>query len=1088
MSLSPRPRLDAGQATVVGHRDGVLLVLGAPGTGRTTALVEHVRHRVGAGTSPDRCLVLAPTRPAAARLRTQIGSGLGRTHTEPMARTAASLAFAVLRLAAARSGEPGPRLISGAEQDVVLRELLIGHQELGTGPRWPERLVPALPTTGFRAQLRDLLMRAVEHGLAPADLEELAQRQDRPEWACAAQVLAEYDQVTALSDPGSYDPAWICTAAADALEDDEELRWVVQEQVEVVVVDDAQELTASAVRLLDVLRPASADAVLAGDPDAAAQGFRGALPGAFVDLASRWHERSPRTGSGEPAQTVPTVLLRHRHGSAGEVARVADRVAERVGVTSSRAHRRPEPGSGPGDVSVALARSAAQEAAHVARWLRRAHLVDGVPWEELVVLARSGRQQETVRRALATGGVPVHLDRSGVPLGQDPAVLPFLLAFDIVTRGPREQDAGRAWWVTPEEAVELLGSPLGGLDPLALRRLRRRVRAAELAAGGTRRADELLAELVSDPQLWRAPDSDVDPGLDGLARVGRVLEAGAAAHHGSSEGPQGTAEEVLWALWRASAVARLWASQALSGGALGARADRDLDAMLVLFGAAESFVERLPGSRARSFLTLVRSAEVASDTLVVGARRQRAVEVLTPQAAAGRRWRRAAIVGVQEGVWPDLRLRDTLLGAEALVAALQGRAVEGAGAWRAAQAQVRADELRQFHVAVTRAREALLVTATSSTEEQPSVLLDLVDPDYRDHPPVEVPAPMTLRGLVGEMRRTAVRCQREGDLAGRDRAVDLLARLDAEGVAGAGPGSWWQARDVSVDRSVRPDGPVRVSPSKVQTFQDCQLRWFLTARGAETGEARAAEIGTLVHAVIADAPSATVDELCEDLLRRWPDLELPTGWVADRALGQAQEMLGRYATYVREAAAAGRELLGTELELAVTVPDGDADLTAAQHGAPDGVGGAQPDGRAESFAAEADRAVRLVGAVDRLERDGQGRLVVVDLKTGRTKPTQAEVEEHAQLMAYQVAVEAGAFDAGTTSGGARLVQLGAAGPVAQEQPPLGDRPDPDAARRLVLEVGTGMRGARFTAHDLERRCRSCPARFACPLQPEGAQR
>lgn len=1055
--VPPPLRLEAEQESVADHRDGVLLVLGAPGTGRTTALVEHVRRRVGEGASPDRCLVLAPTRTAAARLRTQIGAGLGRTHTQPMARTAASLAFAVLRAAAARSGEPGPRLISGAEQDVVLRELLAGHQELGTGPRWPERLVPALATTGFRAQLRDLLMRAVEHGLAPQDLERLAQRHDRPEWACAAQVLAEYDQVTALSDPGGYDPAWICTAAAEALEDDDEVREALQERLEAVVVDDAQELTASAVRLLDVLRPASAAAVLAGDPDAAAQGFRGAVPGAFVDLATRWHLRAPAA----VPPSVPTVVLRRRHGSGEDVARVADRVAERIGVSGARAHRGPAPGPGPGVASVALARSAAQEAAHVARWLRRAHLVDGVPWEELVVIARSGRQQETLRRVLAGGGVPVHLDRSGLPLGQDPAVLPFLLAFDVATRGPREPGGEGTWWVEPEEAVALLTSPLGGLDPLALRRLRRRLRAQELADGGTRRADELLADLVGDPELRRAPDSDIDPGLMALVRVARVLEAGAQAHEGTQGGARGTVEDVLWALWAASGVAELWTAQALAGGALGARADRDLDALLVLFGAAESFVERLPGGRARSFLSLVRSAEVASDTLVVGARRQRAVEVLTPQAAAGRRWERVVVAGVQEGVWPDLRLRDTLLGAEALVAALQGREVEGAGAWRAAQAQVRADELRQFHVAVTRAREELLVTATSSTDEQPSVLLDLVDADHRDRPPVEVPAPMTLRGLVGELRRTAVRCQREGDLAGRDRAVDLLARLGTEGVVGADPASWWQARDLSVALPVRPDGPVRVSPSKVQTFQDCELRWFFTARGADTGEAGAAEIGTLVHAVIADAPTAPVDDLREELSRRWPDLELPSGWVADRALDRAHEMLGRYATYLREAREAGRELLGAELELSVAVPD-------------EGV--------------DPDRPVRLVGAVDRLERDAEGRLVVVDLKTGRTKPSRAEVEEHAQLAAYQVAVEAGAFEGGSVSGGARLVQLGADGPVEQEQTPLAGRDDPDAARRLVLQVGVGMRGASFVAHDLERRCRSCPARFACPLQPEGAQR
>lgn len=1090
MPHTPDPRLDPAQAAVVDHRGGVLLVLGAPGTGLTTALVQHVRRRLAEGLAPDRCLVLAPTRQAAARLRSWVGEGLGQTHTEPLARTPSSLAFSILRLAAARSGEPLPRLISGAEQDVVLRELLAGHAELGTGPSWPAHVAPALGTTGFRAQLRDLLMRAVERGLEPADLERLAVQHERPEWACAASVLAEYDQVTALSDPGSYDPAWICTAAADALEDDEELRTLVHGRLDLLVVDDAQELTASAARLVQVVRPAGSDAVLGGDPDATVLGFRGALPGAFIDLARTW-SRDLAGPAGTPGQgpTVPdgppTVVLRRRHGCSARVAEVADRIAERVGVVGARQQRRPEPTARPGVASAVLARSPAQEAAHVARWLRHAHLVDKVPWEELGVIARSGRQQDTIRRALASGGVPVRVDRSGTPLGQDPAVRPFLVAFDVVTRGIGE---GVGWTVSEEEAVDLLTGPIGGLDPVGLRRLRRALRAGELAAGGSRTADQLVVHALEQPDLRRAAPSDLTPGLEAVRRVGRVLDAGADAATGG-EAP-GSAEDVIWALWESSGAAATWSEQVVAGGALGARADRDLDAVLVLFGAAEAYVDRLPGSAPRSFLDHVRSTEVAADTLVQGARVERAVEVLTPQAAAGRRWRRVAVVGVQDGVWPDLRLRDTLLGGESLVAALAGRPVGGAEGWRSAQAQVRADELRQFHVAVTRADEELLVSATSSPDEQPSGLLDLVDPGYRDAPPVDVPAPMTLRGLVGELRRTAVRAHRDGDRRTRDQAVEMLLRLDQAGVPGADPASWWHTREVSVQRPVQDDGPVRVSPSRVQTYLDCPLRWFLTSRGADTGEAGRAEIGTLVHAVIADAPHAPVEELRAELDRRWPDLGLPQGWVADRALDQAHTMLDRYDTYSRQTEAEGRVLLGTELDLAVTlsgtVPDGHPG--PGQDGEP---GGDRGRGGAPGDAATPTEqvTVRLTGAVDRLERDTDGRLVVADLKTGTSKPSKAEVAEHAQLEAYQVALEHGAFaDLGERSGGARLVQLGASGPVAQVQAALGDTSDPERGLRRVLQVGAGMRGDAFTAKNLERRCRTCPARFACPLQPEGTQR
>lgn len=1055
---------DAAQARAVAHRDGVLLVLGAPGTGRTDVVVHHVRGRILGGAAPDSCLVLAPSRAAAARLRSRIGAGLGRTHTEPLARTPASLAFSVLRLVASREGEPLPRLISGAEQDVVLRELLAGHREAGGGPAWPPHLAPALATAGFRAQLRDLLMRAVEHALSPDDLRALGEEHGRPEWACAADLLEEYDQVTALSDPGSYDPAWICTAAADALEDDELLREDVHSRIGLVAVDDAQELTASAARLLDAVRPRGCPALMVGDPDSAAQGFRGALPGLFVELARRWHEEdgsASRTdpGTGGAAEPWAPVVLAHRHGCSLAVAEVADRVAARIGVVGSAAHRKPRPGPAQGSAQVVLTASAAQESAHVARWLRHAHLVDGIPWSGLAVLARSGRQQETVRRALSSGGVPVHLDRSGLPLGQDPAVEPLLLAFDVVTR----EDDDHPWWrLTPEEAVALVTSPLGGLDPVGLRRVRRRLRVEEMAAGGSRAADELLAEALVDPGLRSGVPSDVHVDLHPLARVGSVLDAGWLARtEGGPGGTAGSAEDVLWALWDASGLAVSWAEQAWGGGPVGARADRDLDAVLVLFGAAEAYVERLPGSRPRSFLEHVRGAEVAADTLVVGARSPEVVEVLTPQAAAGRRWQRVAVVGVQDGVWPDLRLRDTLLGAQALVAAVGGRPVSGPEAWRAAQTQVRADEVRQFHVAVSRAADQLLVTAVSSTDEQPSALLDLVDPGFRDRPVADAQPPLTLRGLVGELRRAAVGAHRAGERQVRDRAVDLLVRLAAEEVPGADPATWWAAREVSSLAPLRTDRPVRVSPSRVQTFIDCPLRWFLTTRGADTGEAGAAELGTLVHDVVATRPDASREELVAELGLRWADLGLPDGWVSDRARARAEEMLTRYSTYVADARAQGRELVGTELDLAVTIR---AD---------------QPDGQD----------VSLAGAVDRLERDRDGRLVVVDLKTGSHKPSQPEVDAHAQLAAYQVAVEEGAFAAhGSGSGGARLVQLGTSGPVAQTQGALEEQDDPGWARRLLLEAGAGMSAGSFAAQDMDRGCRTCPARFSCPIVPEGGQR
>jgi RecB family exonuclease len=130
----------------------------------------------------------------------------------------------------------------------------------------------------------------------------------------------------------------------------------------------------------------------------------------------------------------------------------------------------------------------------------------------------------------------------------------------------------------------------------------------------------------------------------------------------------------------------------------------------------------------------------------------------------------------------------------------------------------------------------------------------------------------------------------------------------------------------------------------------------------------------------------------------------------------------------------------------------------------------------------------LRGRVDRLERDPDGALRVVDLKTGSSKPTASEVGRHGQLGAYQAAVEHGAFaDHGIRSAGAALLQVGkAAGAktTLQVQPPLAGDDEPGWADELVMGTAEGMGGARFLA-TVGPACQFCAVRSSCPVQPEG---
>src|SRR5579875_4130480 len=188
---------------------GRIRVLGGPGTGKSSLLVDAAAARIAAGADPESVLLLTGSGRIATRARSALTAQLLRSRTdaagpvvirEPLVRTVHSYAFAVLRLAAQRAGGPPPRLVTIAEQDAVIRELLAG--DIADGPdatvKWPPQLRPALGTAGFAAELRDLLARCAERGVDARQLRRLGRLHGRPEWVAAGQFAQQYEQVMLL--------------------------------------------------------------------------------------------------------------------------------------------------------------------------------------------------------------------------------------------------------------------------------------------------------------------------------------------------------------------------------------------------------------------------------------------------------------------------------------------------------------------------------------------------------------------------------------------------------------------------------------------------------------------------------------------------------------------------------------------------------------------------------------------------------------------------------------------------------------------------------------------------------------------------
>jgi len=132
-------------------------------------------------------------------------------------------------------------------------------------------------------------------------------------------------------------------------------------------------------------------------------------------------------------------------------------------------------------------------------------------------------------------------------------------------------------------------------------------------------------------------------------------------------------------------------------------------------------------------------------------------------------------------------------------------------------------------------------------------------------------------------------------------------------------------------------------------------------------------------------------------------------------------------------------------------------------------------------AAPAEPGVRVRGRIDRLERDAEGRLVIVDVKTGKSPVSKDDAQNHAQLAAYQLAVSEGLLEQGTEPGGGKLVYIGkagASGATEREQDPMNPQ-SRDDWRAQVHRAAAATAGPQFTAR-VNDGCAHCPVRPGCP--------
>ena len=690
--------------------------------------------------------------------------------------------------------------------------------------------------------------------------------------------------------------------------------------------------------------------------------------------------------------------------------------------------------------SVAKLSSATEEANYIAHQFRSAYLKDGIPWSQMAVILRSpGSQVSALQRAFAINNVPVEIDALALSLADNPAIKPILTIAQIALK---QISLIPANW---EIIEELLHSEFAGADAISIRQIRIALSKAEKAnqSSDGKSSTELILDALTAPTIaieWEqaAP----------LKRLNDLI-----SYAIKSLKSKGDISDLLWAIWsngknyEGKLISQSWQDAALAGGASGAIADNNLDAVIQLFEVARRFSERMPGAKPQLFINQLLGEKILSDSITATAQRNEVAKVLTVHSAKGQQWQFVALAGMQEGVWPNLKQRGSLLGSERLVEIFRHGISNPQQLDAISASGLIEDEDRLLNVAVTRSTEQLLITAVQQEDNEPSRYFTKFAGDE-----IEFTKPqrsITQPALIAELRGILLNAP---DAKDKEFAARALKTLAINGAYAADPKNWLGTLEISQDLPVvTTDEQIRISPSYLESFDDCGVKWMLERSGGRDSDSTAQVLGSAIHVLAAqfkENPDLSVDDLQERLKGAWSLIDMNKGWIKDYEYRRASTMLHKFFSWQLTR---GNKLVDVERRFEFEL------------------GGA-----------------KVTGSIDRLELTSENKFYIVDLKTGQSIVSVEDAKTNKQLQVYQLAVVENGFEPKLESNqvsGAELLFVGdqkSKSAAVRAQSEI----DADQIRADLLSSAAGMSAATFTAK-INDRCRTCSLKSSCPIQPQG---
>ena len=369
------------QCAAVRHRDGPLLVLAGPGSGKTTVVTRRIAHLIAHGVQPWQILALTFTNKAAGEMRERICALLGAGVDDYRAPTVATFhsfcARQLRRFAEFADLAPNYSIYDSADQRDAIKQSIV---EAGLSSKnWTPGSVAAAISNA-----KNTLM----------DADAYAAEADDFYTRSIAKIYRIYERLLQTNDALDFDD--LLMRMARMLRDSQEVRERFQERYQYLLIDEYQDTNHAQFVIAHSLASAHQNICVVGDPDQSIYGWRGA----DISNILEFEEHFPN---------AVVVALGQNFRSTGHI---VDTAAGLIQNNRRRKHKRLhtelEDGAKP---TVVMCRNEQHEAALVAEYLQRLRDDDDLPWKEMAVLYRINALSRVLEEALLAAQIPYVIAR-----------------------------------------------------------------------------------------------------------------------------------------------------------------------------------------------------------------------------------------------------------------------------------------------------------------------------------------------------------------------------------------------------------------------------------------------------------------------------------------------------------------------------------------------------------------------------------------------------------------------------------------------------------------------------------------------------